>query len=873
MFSQNTRENVSGIIKDTASNPIANVNIILKDSTSGKVVSYTFSKEDGTFGLYLKRGNYVVTFSALGFDTHQLRVLIEDDKKHLRIPAVILKPKIFEIDEVIVRGEKSISIRNDTTLIRTKYFVKGNEENVKDLLQRIPGIEVDERGLIYVQGKKVSKLLIEGDDMLGKGYGVLSRNMPAEPVEAVEIYNNYVENKLLKDIEKTDDIALNLKLKKEYKNVLFGDVEAGAGYKKKYNAGSNLITVGKNKHFLNAQVNNTGDITNNDIEYLMNQLNTSEDPVPWKDINIPRFISAPSYSTVFDPSRTSFNTSASLVYASKFNLSKGWNAKWQSAYRQDNVHFQSAGTTDYLLGGPQRISNRYHREVQSNDKGYIAKIKFWKYFDKRYLISSFSSFKYIDDKGVYDQLFNGNKEGNIIYTKDYEINQTFSLTRRYDNNNVIQSYFHLFLGNNNDNMSIRNHPYTGIFTFSDDSLTVDQSFNLSMRFVGTSLHWKRKISKTSLWENIISNEFSRNQNNTMVSVFDQTGTALIVPGDFANDIDIISDKIYFKSKFRYDNKGLIAYAGGSVNYLYSNLLSNTLITNDWFVNPEFYLSWKKGKNIFLFIFNHGKQPERKYSYFSNYFFTASNRINRGISDLMYTSRTTYLLDFSYGNTLLSPFYVTSQILYSIDNEYPSDKVTISDTYLISDKYIESNGDLIQAKASTGYFIRKLKSNISVKYSFFEKTGVSIKNEKPEEFDQKLHKINCSLRTGFDFFMNIHTGFEWNTGLLYVNGINSLNTNKTLYTDLEFLFNDRTDALLQFNKYHFDNLPEGQREYLFVDFKYNYKLKNNKYNLSIEGKNLLNTQRYRVRYINDISTRVFEYKLLPRMIIFNFKMKF
>lgn len=111
---------------------------------------------------------------------------------------------------------------------------------VEDLLKNIPGIEIGSDGNIKVNGKTIDKLLIEGDDLFDDKYKLLTKNLDANNIEEVEVLNNYEDNPVLKSFQQSEKVALNLKLKKDKKNVWFGNLDLGYGMDNRYNSTANI---------------------------------------------------------------------------------------------------------------------------------------------------------------------------------------------------------------------------------------------------------------------------------------------------------------------------------------------------------------------------------------------------------------------------------------------------------------------------------------------------------------------------------------------------------------------------------------------------------------------------------------------------------
>jgi hypothetical protein len=92
LFSISLSAQIKGVVKDSLTgNPIPYVNIWIENENIG-----TTSEEDGSFWIDLKNDS-VLFFSALGYETKRLFSIKE---------IVFLKPKIFELNEVIIENPK-----------------------------------------------------------------------------------------------------------------------------------------------------------------------------------------------------------------------------------------------------------------------------------------------------------------------------------------------------------------------------------------------------------------------------------------------------------------------------------------------------------------------------------------------------------------------------------------------------------------------------------------------------------------------------------------------------------------------------------------------------------------------------------------------
>ena len=134
-----------------------------------------------------------------------------------------------ELKEIIIKHEfKPVEIKKDTMTFNVKAFVNGNERKMKEVLEKLPGVEVDKKGNVTVQGKKVTKMLVEGKSFFGGGSKLAVENIPADALDKIEVIDHFNEVGFMKKVSDSDDLAMNIKLKDDKKKFIFGDVEAGA---------------------------------------------------------------------------------------------------------------------------------------------------------------------------------------------------------------------------------------------------------------------------------------------------------------------------------------------------------------------------------------------------------------------------------------------------------------------------------------------------------------------------------------------------------------------------------------------------------------------------------------------------------------------
>lgn len=263
IFSQNTTITISGTVIDSLQLPITNVTLIAKSKQKKVNIKYTISNSKGFYSLQLKKGVlYNLSISHLSYNTINKEVNFLVDNSNYNIQ---LNTRNESLDEVIINYKyEPIKKNKDTITYNLKAFTNGNEFKMKDVLNKLPGVKTD-GNTIKIQGKTVTKLLVEGKPFFDGSTKLAIENIPADVMDKIEIISNYKESELLRNLADNEDLALNVVLKEDKKDFAFGDIEAGisVGFDEfyslhpalfKYNPKSNISFIGDVNNFNNSSL-------------------------------------------------------------------------------------------------------------------------------------------------------------------------------------------------------------------------------------------------------------------------------------------------------------------------------------------------------------------------------------------------------------------------------------------------------------------------------------------------------------------------------------------------------------------------------------------------------------------------------------------
>lgn len=226
-FSYSQSKNFIGVVSDETSKPLESANVIAKPLQEKASLKFAIADNKGRYRLELeKEVKYEITVSYIGYVEE---TFILESSSDINVHDFHLKATGENLKEIVIKHEfKPIVVKKDTLVFDVNSFANGNERKMKEVLEKLPGVEVDKNGGVTVQGKKVTKMLVEGKSFFGGGSKLAVENIPADALDKIEVIDHFNEVGFMKQVSDSDDLAMNVKLKEDKKKFVFGDVEAGA---------------------------------------------------------------------------------------------------------------------------------------------------------------------------------------------------------------------------------------------------------------------------------------------------------------------------------------------------------------------------------------------------------------------------------------------------------------------------------------------------------------------------------------------------------------------------------------------------------------------------------------------------------------------
>jgi hypothetical protein len=226
-WSQNIR--LEGVVLDSLGVAISTANIVATNQETNRMDNFAISDMEGKFSIGIKNNvPYTIKISYLGYKPVSLDRKSTTDLNEV----IVMYEQAEQLDGVEVTYEMPVSIQGDTIVYNADSFNTGSERKLKDVLENLPGVEITSDGQIEVEGRKVTKVMVEGKDFFDGDSKIATENIPANAVDKVQVLKNFNEISQLSGVTNNDDnIAINIKLKEGKDRFWFGELGAGGGEK------------------------------------------------------------------------------------------------------------------------------------------------------------------------------------------------------------------------------------------------------------------------------------------------------------------------------------------------------------------------------------------------------------------------------------------------------------------------------------------------------------------------------------------------------------------------------------------------------------------------------------------------------------------
>lgn len=263
-------KSIQGKVTDTQNLPVDGAAVVLYNTTKS-IVTYTITNE---FGLYELEGetneNYVLEVTHISYLKQKITITANDLIKSPIVINITLEENTASLDEVIIISNNELKDTVRLDLDKLKLY---EDDNLRDILNKIPNFRLSEDGTIIYKGKSIDKILVNKKPSFEYQNSIALESIEKNIIEGISIINNYNDDFSL-DFEENKESVLNIDLKDESQSIVTGSLEVKAGYQDKYEFKGKGFLFSKNLNaFLTNNTNNIGKttITSNEVKKLFSE--------------------------------------------------------------------------------------------------------------------------------------------------------------------------------------------------------------------------------------------------------------------------------------------------------------------------------------------------------------------------------------------------------------------------------------------------------------------------------------------------------------------------------------------------------------------------------------------------------------------------
>lgn len=326
------------VIDSETHQPLERATVTLTRDSSSTIYKYDLTDPKGCFSFSVSENNtWTVHVTYLGYQKESQPV---QKGKGMTFQ---LKPEAISLKEVEIKGGR-IYGRQDTVKYDLSRFTSGKEQNIKEALKRLPGIDVNEQsGEIRYNGKAISQFTVEGMDVSGGRYNQVTENLKADAVKDAEVIEHFQPIRSLRNKMPSDKVALNLTLKPEIRSRWLLTLQTAGGYGDQmlYNGKLNALQLAREQQGIYLyKVDQTGKDLSTELQQLISDNQNFLTPT-----DVPTFINQPTFSFPLEKQRLMDNITHLASVNRLYRKNEEQQSRFTFHYLYDEQH-RNQGTQE-----------------------------------------------------------------------------------------------------------------------------------------------------------------------------------------------------------------------------------------------------------------------------------------------------------------------------------------------------------------------------------------------------------------------------------------------------------------------------------------------------------------------------------------------
>lgn len=869
---------IEGTVKNSTGTAVSFATVSILAPNNGVILYYSSSDKNGNYSIILPDNQtdiktLTLQITCLGYQK-ETRLLQKDTSTY----HFILKEESKDLEPVVIKGERiRLNLKGDTLSYNAASFANPNDRVIEDVIKRLPGIEVDEKGKIEYNGKAITNFYIDGDNLLDDKYAIGTKNIPNNIVDKVQVFLNHQPIKVLAEVSVTDQIDMNITLKEDAKIKLINHAELAAGLPENYNGALTSMLFRKYKALNYFKANNTGidlndEVTSFNLQDLLNRL----------DIQKPGNLL--SLGTISQPPlpkyRYLFNNTGMINTNNLLNIKKDVQIKSNIYYLYDHQQqdYQSETTiflpNDTIHYNERQSNNAYPNQLHAQLNLNINKTTYYlnNTFIADYNPQSANSLLNTNGsevkQAVQNNLRNFSNELNYMFNRNQKALEFYSYINRVDEPQILK----INPGLNADYFNDGN-PYHGL----------NQTTSIPSFFTNTyfTLHYGSLKFKQS-YKIGINTQHENLRSSLTKTLLDSKNPLPLDSGINnlqwnRNKLYVESSYIWTKDKFKLDFSLPLSYQ--HIGYS-DDAYQQKVTRNHLLFNPKAKLEYRSGQeNRILLDYQYNTNFGGIEDVHTGYILKNYRTVSTNSAPVFESNTHAAHLGFQYRKTI-KVFFVNLNIAYShktVDN-ISTRIINNSIEQQISLPLI-NNANSLNVYGGISKYIFSLKTTVSSNISWAANRINQLLNEQLLPFNNYNTTITTNVNSKLSERLYLTYTANYNHFQSAQQGGNSIRTNQPrinqiqqkLVVDFQALSNLNLNVVGEqlYSQQSFSNTSNVY----FIDLSLRYKLNKYQTDLEVGVQNIADVKQFTTTTVNANASVINQYAIRGRMaflkISFNF----
>ena len=236
-----TKHEIKGTIIDRQTNDVVEgATVQLLSLPDSSFVKGSVANTLGAFSLKdIKKAKYALKVSFIGYVTHYVDINLGDKKtKVVDLGTIAISDDEHMLKDAVVMGTASkVQVSGDSLVFNASAYRVPEGSTLEALIKLLPGAKVDENGKITINGKEVTKILLNGKEFFLNDMETAMKNIPTDMIEKIKSYERKSDMARITGIDDgEEETVLDLSVKKDMNQGWFGNITGAGGTAKRYNS-------------------------------------------------------------------------------------------------------------------------------------------------------------------------------------------------------------------------------------------------------------------------------------------------------------------------------------------------------------------------------------------------------------------------------------------------------------------------------------------------------------------------------------------------------------------------------------------------------------------------------------------------------------